>query len=263
MIKTVIHVHTHYSADSNLSPRELLRAAEREGVACVAVTDHDEVDGAIEARDLALSRGRPVRVIVGEEVSTTAGHVIGLFLRERIRPGRGPRWTIDAIREQGGVVLAPHPFATFCRHSLGREILPLLRDLDAIEVLNAQNPLPWQDARAARLARRHGIATYVGADAHLRGWPAPAYQWLPDFDDAASFVSALRTAEHRRGRYGVTHGLTMAYQHIWRGLVGRPPRGFGTGLRRLSETRTLEEPGELTPEPIAVPVRRWRRRARR
>ncbi len=221
-LKTVIHVHTHYSPDSNLSPGELLAAAAREGIDCLAITDHDEIRGALEVR-----RAGGVRVIVGQEISTRDGHLIGLFLRERIPPGLSAERTCERIRAQGGLVLAPHPFARLCSHSLRGAARRLVGWLDAVEVLNAQNPLVWEDARAARFARRHGLAVYVGADAHLRGRIGPAYQMMPPFEGPDEFLAALRGARLCRGRYGPRYWLGMTYQHLWGKVFGAPPRGFG------------------------------------
>jgi predicted metal-dependent phosphoesterase TrpH len=232
-LKTVIHVHTHYSPDSNLSPAELIAAAGREGIDCVAITDHDEIRGALE-----VQRAGRVRVIVGQEVSTRDGHLIGLFLHERIPPGLSAEQTSERIRAQGGLVLAPHPFARLCSHSLKRAAHRLVGRLDAVEVLNAQNPLAWEDARAARFARRHGLAAYVGADAHLRGRIGPAYQMMPHFEGPGGFLAALRSARLCRGRYGPGCWLGMTYQHVWRKVVGAPPRGFGVRAARLGSGAT-------------------------
>jgi predicted metal-dependent phosphoesterase TrpH len=222
LLKTVIHAHTNYSTDSNRSPLELVETARRQGVDCVAITDHDEIEGAL----LARTDGR-VRVIVGQEVSTADGHLIGLFLEELVPPGRPAGETARRIHAQGGLVLAPHPFSTLCDDSLGSAMVELLPHLDAVEVSNAQNPLPWQDAQAARFAHRHGLPGYVGADAHLRGTLAACYQLMPDFQDAASFRTALLHAELFPGRLGVAYLAAMVCQSLYSNLLGRPLPGFG------------------------------------
>lgn len=226
--KTVIHVHTHYSYDSNSSPADLISAARREGVGCLAITDHDEIDGALEAQSLS----RDVCVIVGEEISTADGHIIGLFLNSRISPGLSAEKTIERIRMQGGLVLAPHPFVRFCQYSLGRTVRRLVHAFDAVEIVNAQNPLFWQDYRAERFARRHDLAMYVGTDGHLTGRCAPAFQLLADFEGPAGFMSALRGAVRVKGRFGPRYMARSAYQHAFRKLVGRSPRGYGERSRR-------------------------------
>ena len=147
-LKTVIHVHTHYSYDSDRSPEDLVRAARRAGVDCVAVTDHNEIAGALAARALG-----GVQIIVGEEITSADGHIIGLFLHERVPPGLSAEATAQRIHDQGGLVLAPHPFTILCDRSLGPHALARLRPwLDAVEVCNAQDFLPWENARARRYA---------------------------------------------------------------------------------------------------------------
>jgi len=226
-IKTVIHVHTSYSYDSNSSPEAVIAAARREGVGCVAITDHDEIDGALEARAISTD----VRVIVGEEISTRDGHIIGLFLSSRIPPGLSAEKTIERIRAQSGLVLAPHPFVRFCQHSLGRTVRRLASCFDAVEIVNSQNPLFWQDYRAERFARRNQLTMYVGTDGHLTGRFAPAFQLMADFDGAGAFLTSLRGAVRVKGRFGPRYLARSAYQHAFRRLVGRSPRGYGERSR--------------------------------
>ena len=209
-LKTVIHIHTNYSFDSNTTPDELLETARQRGVHCLAITDHDEIDGALEARELG-----GVQIIVGEEISSADGHIIGLFLRERIPPGLPVEETAERIRAQGGLVLVPHPFAALCRDSLHADALErLLPWVDAVEVHNAQNPLPWENLRALRLARRHGLTQYVGDDTHIRGYLAACYQRLPEFDGPAGFLTALRNADLQRGRFGPGYFAAVGAQHV-------------------------------------------------
>ncbi len=229
-IKVVIHAHTHYSHDSNRSPAELIRDAEREGIDCIAITDHDLIVGALEARDLS---GR-VRVIVGEEISTADGHLLGLFLREQIEPGLPVETTIERIHAQGGLAIAPHPFCTLCEDSLMHNVDRVADLLDAVEVHNAQNPLPWQDARAALFARRCDLPAVAGADAHLAGYRTPAYQLMPEFDDPASFLASLRRAQLVLGRFGARYTVQMGLRHVWDLLMPVRLGGYGAGLARLA-----------------------------
>ncbi len=225
--KTVIHVHTNYSFDCNASPAELVDLARQRGVDCLAITDHDEIDGARAAREIG-----GVQIIVGEEVSSADGHIIGLFLQHRIPPGLSAEETVAQIRDQGGLVLAPHPFATLCDGTLGdaglRRILP---QIDAIEVFNAQNVLPWEDRRADHFARAHGLTPYVGVDAHIRGYLDASYQLLPPFDGPTSFLAALRLAELHRRRFAPGYFFHMGRQHLWQMILRRRLAGFGTNCR--------------------------------
>lgn len=225
-IKIAIHLHTHFSHDGNRSPAGWVRAALREGIDCLAITDHNEIDGAIEAQQLGL-----VRVILGEEICTTEGHVLGLFLSERIPPGMSAERTIRRIHEQGGLAAAPHPFCTLCDSSLGAATERLLPMLDAIEIHNAQSPLPGQDRRALRFAREHDLPSFAGADAHFAGFRVPAYQVMPDFSGPAEFLRSLRSAEMHTGRFGPAYFGLMAVRHIWDKLMPRRLPYFGSRLR--------------------------------
>lgn len=227
-LKTVIHVHTNYSHDSNATPADVIETARAQGVHVVAITDHDEIDGAREAAGLA----RDVRVIVGEEVSSADGHIIGLFLRERIPPGLSGEVTARRIREQGGLVLAPHPYTILCEASLGeRAMLRLLPWLDAIEVCNAQDPLSWENRWAERFASAHGVTAYCGADAHLRGYLAACYQVMPEFETPNSFLTSLARAQLFRGWFGWGYVARMGLRHVWDKFMPRPLPGFGVNWR--------------------------------
>ncbi|MFQ5806904.1 MAG: PHP domain-containing protein [Phycisphaerae bacterium] len=243
-IKIAIHLHTHYSYDSNLPPAALVAAARRAGLDCVAITDHDEIDGALEARAVG-----GLRVIVGEEISTADGHLLGLFLEQRIPPGLSAEETAAEIRAQGGVVLAPHPFCTLCNESLQAAMWRLVEQLDGVEVYNAQNPLPWEDTRAAEFAQRTGLPVCVGMDAHLRWLPA-TYQVMPDFTDAQSFLRALSQAELLTGRVGLRYYALMGFRQVWSKLFPWPPAGFGVKVPRRAEIDA--QPGS---RPLVQPTR--------
>ncbi|MGE0479336.1 MAG: PHP domain-containing protein [Phycisphaerae bacterium] len=231
-INAVLHAHTDYSHDSPVSPGELIDACRRDGIGCISITDHDEIRGALEVADC-----RDVRVIVGEEVSTRAGHLIGLFLSEWIPPGLSALETAERIHAQGGVVLAPHPYLRFPGRGLCEALDELAPHIDALEVCNAQDPFPWSAWAAARFAKRHGLARYVGADVHLPASLRTCYQVMPAFTGPRDFVAALQQAELRPGRFGVGYGLTMAYVALHERLVGRPAAGYGRNWRRLRAPR--------------------------
>ncbi len=220
--KTVLHVHTNFSHDSNTSPRDLIETARRQGVTCIGVTDHDEVRGALEARELAPD----LDVVVGEEISSAEGHIIGLFLKRRIAPGLSAERTIGRIREQGGLVLIPHPFLG--RHGVGRHVMDRVIDrIDAVEVCNGQNPLPHLDTRALLYAARNGLTAYVGADVHVRGHLDVNYQMLPTFVGPAGFRDALARADLFPGRFGPRYFATMAGHFTCAKVLRRRFRGFG------------------------------------
>lgn len=221
--KTVLHVHTNYSHDSNTSPSQLIATARRQGVTCIGVTDHDEIDGAVEARQIGGDCG--VEVIVGEEISTTDGHLIGLFLNERIQPGLSAVETTRRIREQGGLVFVPHPFLG--RHGLRRRMHDILGEIDAVEICNGQNPIKRTDRKAANFAMEHGLTPYAGADAHVRGHLAICYQEMHAFSCPATFMKSLRGADLTFGRFGPAYFTTLASHFACAKVFRGRLRGFG------------------------------------
>lgn len=215
-LKTLIHLHTDYSYDSDITPSQLAVFAESNGFDCIAVTDHDTIDGALHLRSLT-----DLRVIVGEEVSTLEGHLIGLFLKETVEPGMSARETALAIKDQGGLVLAPHPFNRVFGCGLGEVAWSIAGLLDAVEVNNAQNLLSSPDRLARNFANRVGLPGFVGADSHRVSSIAPCFQLMPAFDGPEDFADALRAAQLRPGRHPLRYFANLGYQ-VMRHLARRP-----------------------------------------
>src|SRR5262249_45815307 len=141
LIDVDLHMHTDHSHDCATPVEGLLAAARAQGLGAIAVTDHNEVSGALAAREKAEEYG--VKVIVGEEVKTGhQGEVIGLFIEERIPRGLTLQDTIAEIRRQGGLVYVPHPFDRM--HSVPdyEHLLDVVEDIDIIEVFNPRIALP-------------------------------------------------------------------------------------------------------------------------
>lgn len=162
-----LHCHTSASFDSLASPRAVVAAAARRGLTHLAITDHDRIDGALEARDRAPSG---LTVLVGEEIRTRDGDLIAVFLSRAIPPGLSAAETIAAIREQGGLVGIPHPFDRF-RGSLSKGESPgtieaLARTVDWVEAWNARLMIGDGNARAAELAVAAGVPGVAVSDAH-------------------------------------------------------------------------------------------------
>ncbi len=161
------HVHTRRSKDSMASPRDVVKAAVRRGLGAIAITDHNEVVGVEEVREEVRRQGADLMVIPGEEVKTAQGDVIGLFISEKIPGGMDASETVDRIKEQGGLVVVPHPFDRKMRGALGNAIFDILGRIDYIEVMNGRTP-HWNNRRAVEFATQHGIRGLGGSDAH---WP--------------------------------------------------------------------------------------------
>lgn len=203
-----LHCHTRASFDSLSSPESVVRAARARGLTHLAITDHDRIDGALEAREIASGLGDGgsdhLEVIVGEEVRTADGDLIALFLDRPVPPGMSAPDTVAAIREQGGLVGIPHPFDRFrgtVASSAGmREIVPLV---DWIEIHNARL-IGRGNEQAAELAAEHGLPGVAVSDAHTVLEVGVAYTVLAgDPSTAAGLRAALAGAELMPGRASV------------------------------------------------------------
>jgi predicted metal-dependent phosphoesterase TrpH len=191
-VRVDCHLHTVASGDAVLTLEELAARAQVTGLDVVFVTDHNVTEAAMAA---AQRRDLGVRVIVGEEIRTPDGDVIGLFLTERIPYVLPLAEVVARIRAQGGLVYAPHPF-DLVRSSTGR-VLPSLcaaGEVDVIEAFNAKVEDQALNDRAASLARSYGLPVGAGSDAHDAGGVGAAYLEMPDFDGPASFLAALADA---------------------------------------------------------------------
>ncbi len=159
-----LHCHTRWSFDGAMDPSRLVRAARARGLDGLAVTDHGEIEGAFETRRAA---GNDLLVVIGEEIETRAGELLGLFLREKIET-EDPLEAIRAIHDQGGVAVLPHPFARALR--IDEEAA---RALDACEGFNARHSkIPSIEGtegedRIMLFARRYDLSLTAGSDAHF------------------------------------------------------------------------------------------------
>jgi predicted metal-dependent phosphoesterase TrpH len=178
------HTHSGHSSDSLLPAGRLLARAAAAGLAAIAVTDHNSLGGARQAQALiaaAADQFGGLAVIAGEEVKTSEGELIGLFLDEEIPRGLSPEETIRRIRDQGGLVFAPHPFDRLRGSRIRAAALDRVAHLiDAIETLNARTTLVADNKRAAAFARRHGLPAVAGSDAHVAQEVGHAYLDLPE-----------------------------------------------------------------------------------
>ncbi len=163
-VRVDLHSHTMWSGDSTTTPDELAEAVVASGIDVLCITDHNAVKGAQE-----LATSLPCRVVIGEELRTHAGELIGLFLTERVPFGVQPAEAARLIRDQGGLVYVPHPFDPMRRNLAEPALLALTEAglIDAVEAFNAKTSLAHLNERAAAFAREHGLAAGAGSDAHV------------------------------------------------------------------------------------------------
>ena len=194
-----LHCHTSASFDCLASPESVVKAAAKRGLTHLAITDHDRIDGALRARDLAPEG---LTVIVGEEVKTADGDLIALFLESAVPPGRSARETIEAVREQGGLVGIPHPFDRFRGSMLNDPTLEAIgRQVDWVEAHNARIVGGSGNARAAEFARELGLPGVAASDAHSALEVGVAYNVVEgDPSTPAGLLSAIAALEIVPGR---------------------------------------------------------------
>jgi predicted metal-dependent phosphoesterase TrpH len=194
-----LHCHTNASFDSLSDPAKVVRAAAKRGLTHLAITDHDRIEGALRARDAAPDG---LTVIVGEEIRTTDGDLIALFLERAVAPGRPARETIEAVRAQGGLVGIPHPFDRHRGSMLNDPRLEAIgRMVDWVEAYNARVVGGSGNERAAGFAKELGLPGLAASDAHSTLEVGVAYNVVAvDPSTPEGLLAALATAELVRGR---------------------------------------------------------------
>jgi len=189
-----LHMHTDHSHDCATPVEVLLATAREQGLGAIAVTDHNEISGAIEARAKSAEFG--VKVIVAEEVKTAdQGEVIGLFIEEKIPRGMTLAQTVAEIKRQGGLVYVPHPFDRMHAVPDYEHLLTIIEDIDAIEVYNPRVAIGSFNEEAQRFAAKYRILAGAGSDSHVAPGLGSVRVRMPDFDGPQEFVEALREAE--------------------------------------------------------------------
>jgi len=229
--RCLFHVHTHHSFDSLLSPRRIVSKARQLGVDALIVTDHNTIQGSLEARDLA--GGRPL-VVVAAEYQSEKGDIIGLFLKEEIRSRRSEE-IISDIHAQGGLVVLPHPYKGHLLDSV------LLSDVDLIESYNARCS-QYDNARAEKLARDWKRPALAGADAHCSLELGVA---LNDFKAAAprneSDLRATLISSPRKAITGRAPKICRPYSQMVKAAKTRDLRLFLYQVRQLGLSLTRSD----------------------
>jgi predicted metal-dependent phosphoesterase TrpH len=209
LIEVDLHMHTDHSPDCATPVEVLLETARDRGLGAIAITDHNEVSGALEARRIAEGMD-DIKVIVAEEVKTAEqGEVIGLFLEEKIPKGMTMAETIAAIREQGGLVYVPHPFDRF--HSVPdyEHLLEMVEEIDVLEVFNPRVALTAFNEEAERFARKYRIVPGAGSDSHVAQGLGSVRVRIHDFEGPEEFLEAMRDADITRKHKNLVYVQTL------------------------------------------------------
>ena len=207
MLKADFHIHSNYSMDCKTTLEKIIQICQKKGINCIALSDHGSIEGALKMKNIA-----PFYVIVAEEVLTTEGEIMGMFLQERVPSGLSMEESIQRIKAQGGLLCAQHPYDRFRADALKAEVLErIVGQIDIVEVFNARNPLLRSSNQARVFADTHHLPCTAGSDAHAGYEIGNAYVELPDFKGRDDFLQALV-----RGKvYGHRTNLFSRLSNVW------------------------------------------------
>ena len=179
-IKVDLHVHTTYSHDSLITPKDLVYYAKKRGLNAVAVTDHNELEGAYK-----IAKETDFLIIPGMEVSSAAGHIVALNVRELIPRGLTVPETVERIHKAGGVAIACHPYVYF-KGALKENVCSTF---DAVELINSRAfPFKRSVRKAEETAKQLGLVRVAGTDSHYGPMIGYAYTEIEASDDSVKGV---------------------------------------------------------------------------
>ncbi len=217
MLKADLHIHTQFSMDCQTPLDKIIKRCQELNINCVAIADHGTAEGALRMREIA-----PFKVIVAEEILTTHGEIMGMFLKESIPSGITPQEAIKRIRAQDGLVNIPHPFETIRGSALNDAMIDEIgNDIDLIEVLNSRSPLPANTNKARAFAAKHGIPGTAGSDAHTVFEIGNAYIEMPDFNTKEEFLKSVAEGKIYGKRSGIFVHLFSGWARVKTKLLKR------------------------------------------
>jgi len=194
-MKCDLHVHTSYSFDSTSLPKEMVEAAIKKGIDCLAICDHDVIGGVKET--ILAAQGKPILIIPGIEIKTKEGDILGLNVTKVIPKNFSAKETIKRIKEAGGIAIIPHPFGWFC--SFKGDLENLIDNIDGLEVFNS-SIFGSGNKKAIALAKKYNLPFTCGSDAHFPSFVGQCYLEIPGQN--LSLEEVLKKIKNREGKIG-------------------------------------------------------------
>ena len=237
-----MHIHT-LASDGVSSVTEIIERVETEGLLdVIAIADHERIDAAVAGRQLAIDRGLRVEIVVGEEISTRGGHLVGLYLERAVPPLRSLQWSIEAVHDQGGIAIPAHPMVPYpmcAQASALRRLLasdnPAVRP-DTIETFNPTALGRYRHDAVVRFAREHHLPLVGNSDAHIVSAVGTCWTTFPGRtgEDYRRAVASGLTRHHGSfhgslDQLGVYRSQLRKYAAGWKATLGGKVRGDGTG----------------------------------
>jgi predicted metal-dependent phosphoesterase TrpH len=190
-VKAEFHCHTSYSKDSLMTIRSMISTCQRKGIQKLVITDHNNILGASIAHQLD-----PGRFIIGEEIMTQQGELLGIFVKYQVPAGLPALKAIELLHSQDAFISISHPFDILRQgHWNPDDLLKIVASIDAIEVFNSRCLNPHFNTLASEFAQRNRLLGTVGSDAHSTGEIGTATLTLPEFYDTPTLRSALSMAQ--------------------------------------------------------------------
>ncbi|MCD6591095.1 MAG: PHP domain-containing protein [Candidatus Aenigmarchaeota archaeon] len=197
--KADFHIHSHFSPDSDMTPEDILKAVKRLKFDIIAVTDHNTIKGGIETKKLAENEGMDVKVVVGSEIKTKDGEVIGLNIKKEIPKNLSLIETCKRIKKQDGFLIIPHPFDKM-RKGVGDHVYEIMKYIDAVEVFNARTLFTKFNRDAYEFAYNNNLPSVAGSDSHFSFEIGSAYTLIKARNIDDIFASIKRGFTKIKGR---------------------------------------------------------------
>lgn len=210
-MKVDLHTHSHASPDGSLTEVDYRKVLESRKLDCIAVTDHNTVSFALE-----LHQKLGNKIIVGEEITTLDGEIIGLYLKNAVKPAMSAADTVAAIKKQGGLVYIPHPFETVRKGITAEKLDSIARDVDIIETGNGRAVFQNKSKQAKAWAAKHQTPRAASSDSHGRhGWTR-TYSVIPAMPTRETLPKLLAKATRTVGLPGLRGVLYPKFNRIRR-----------------------------------------------
>lgn len=215
-LRCVIHCHTEYSPDSSWKIANVITECKKNRIDVIAITDHDTIDGALAVQARAPKN---LHVIIGQEISTAEGDLIGLFLHTKVEPRQSIKNTIAEIRRQNGVVILPHPFDRLRRHAVGAVVSEAIKnDIDLIETFNARCVFSADNIRAEKFAQDNSLTGIATADAHFASELTNAVCMFDNCDSRDTFLQSVKHSKIETRTAGLGIHFRTAFVKIIKGI---------------------------------------------
>lgn len=234
-MRVEFHVHTRYSKDSTLNFLFILLMCKVRKIDCIAITDHNEIIGAKKYKEKLKKHN--IDVIVGEEIFTSDGEIIGLFLNEKIIPNLSPEETVKEIKKQEGIVYVPHPYDEKRKNSVLKEeyINKLAKSIDLIEIHNGRNIEKQYDIKQKEISDKNNIPPIIGSDTHIF-WELGRNYVIIDSIEKENIVDDIKKAKFKEAEcIKISHKITKyikAIKMIFKGDINELFRIINKKCRR-------------------------------